>query len=230
MLKFGLVEGGVRGVMSCLHDVLGPDATILMPAFTFSFGESRVWDYNNSKSEVGALSEYFRKQEGTERTIHPFHSLSVSGKESEQFLSCKNLSSFGDGSPYDLLYESEAINIGLVTEFIGGATFLHHTEEIAQVPYRSYKDFEGDVFDRNGKKLCNTYKMYAREISRSHVYDNEWDKVWSHFVSEKLVIRENLNGANLFAFDIKSTHDNFLKALRDNPYYCAKKHMLSEDS
>lgn len=223
MLKFGIIEGGLPGVMNCLKEVLGPEATILMPTFTFSFGRSRVWDYHTSKSEVGALTEYFRKLPNSMRTIHPFHSLAVAGRIASEFSICTNKSSFGERSPFDLLYEMDAINISLGTEFEGGATFLHHTEEMAQVPYRYYKEFPGEVKDRNGDLLSGAFKMFVRENTETYDYDNKWDHVWDHFISQDLVVHKNLNGANLFAFRIKPTHDNFLKMLKADPFYCAKK-------
>ena len=228
LLKFGVIEGGAAGVIRVIYDVFGADATILMPTFTFAFGENRYWSYLDTKAETGALSEYFRKLPGTERSIHPFHSIAVAGKYSKNFTECKNISSFGKGSPFDVLYEMEAINIALGTEFIGGATFLHHTEEMMQVPYRYYKEFPGTVIDKNGVKLDKTYTMFARIITEQYEYDNDWDLVWGDLVKENLVVRNQLNGANLFSFRIRPTHDSFAKRIAANPFYCAVKILKSE--
>lgn len=227
MLKFGLVEGGLAGVMACLRQALGPRATILMPAFTFSYGRTRLWDYHASKAETGALSEYFRKLPGVRRTLHPFHSFGVDGPQAAAFADCANLSSCGPGSPFALLYEMDAINVALGTEFEGGATFLHHTEEVAQVPYRFYKEFPGDVTGAQGEKLERPYRMFVREITPTHEYDNQWQHVWDDFVADQLVVSGELNGANLFAFRIKPTHNRFLQRLQADPFYCASKRILT---
>ena len=166
--------------MKCLHEVLGDEATILMPAFTLSTGKTRHRDYH-SKAVTGALAEYFRKLRGTLRTIHPFHSLSVAGPKAKDFASCQNLSSFGIGSPFDQLYEKGAFNIALVIRLVGGATFLHHAEEMAQVSYRFYKDFPGEVIAEDGVKRENTYKMFVREIGDTYEYRNEWCHVLGDF-------------------------------------------------
>ena len=47
----------------------------------------------------------------------------------------------------------------LGAEFIGGATFYHHTEEVCEVPYRKYKNFPGKVYDHNDKLVNKTFKM-----------------------------------------------------------------------
>lgn len=223
LLKFGLVEGGVAGVHRCLMDALGDEATLLMPAFTLSFGRSRTWDYHGSPAETGALTEYYRKLPGTRRTVHPMHSLSVSGLHAEAFASCTNLSSFGPGSPYALLVEMDAINIALGTEFEGGATFLHHTEEEAEVPYRFHKEFPGNVVGEDGETLQQVFTMFARDISRTHEYVNDWDPVWNDLVQAGLVTQQSLHGANLLAFEIKPTHEWFLRRLRADPLYCARR-------
>ena len=223
MLKFGLFEGGLPGLMKCLHSVLGTESTILMPTFTLTYGETRTWDYHNSKAETGALCEYFRKLPETLRTIHPFHSMAVSGPLAKRFEQCTNLSSFGENSPYALLYELGAYNIALGIGLVGGATFLHHAEEEAKVPYRLYKEFPGDVFNKDGKKSPNTYKMFVREIATEYEYRNVWDHVLDDFLADDLVVIKNLKGATILSFPIKPAHDRIVERMKQNPFYIAKK-------
>ena len=78
LLKFGIIENGIEGLLKCIVESLSGDTTILMPAFTFGFSETGYWSAKKTKSEMGALTEYFRKQEGTIRTLHPFHSVVAS--------------------------------------------------------------------------------------------------------------------------------------------------------
>ena len=84
MLAFGIFEGGLGGTMKCLHEVLGDEATILMPAFTSSFGKTRHWDYH-SKAETGALAEYSGKLRGILRTIHSFLFIKLCGSKGKGF-------------------------------------------------------------------------------------------------------------------------------------------------
>ncbi len=223
MLRFGLFEGGLAGVVECLHEVLGPQATIAMPAFSFSYGDSRLWDYHKTKAETGALTEYFRRQPSSIRTIHPFHSISVTGPKAGEFAQCRGLSSFGVGSPFALLYDMEAINLSIGIGLVGGATFLHHAEETAMVPYRFHKDFPGEIIDENGKMLTDTYKMFVRKVEDTFEYKNEWDHILGDFVQDGLVEQGSLNGASLLAFRIKPSHDRFIERLKKDPFYCAKK-------
>lgn len=223
MLRFGVIEGGLTGALACLRDLLGPDATILMPAFTFAYGRTRVWDYHASKAETGALTEYFRRQPGVLRSVHPFHSICASGPYAAAFADCADLSSFGPASPFARLLEAEAINLALGTDFVGGATFLHHTEEAARVPYRHDKPFPGEVIDADGLRRPGPYSMYVREIAERHEYANRWDHVWADFVADGLAKQSDAGGVGLFALPIRPTHDRFWERLRDDPYYCAVK-------
>ncbi len=223
VLKFGIFEGGAKGILEVLYEVLGNSATILMPTFTFNYATTKTWDYHASKSEAGALTEFFRKQNTTKRTLHPFHSLAVSGPQKELFLKNKNLSSFGPGSPFEVLYEHSAINIALGIGLVGGATFLHHAEEVANVPYRYHKDFPGVIIDENGKNIEKVFKMFVRKITPEYEFCNTWDHVLPEYRKFSLVQEKKINGADVLVFNIKQCHDHILSIMEKNPYFIAKK-------
>ena len=220
LLRFGLIDGGLPAVLDTLWQVLGPGSSLLMPTFTFSYGQSRHWDLQRSKAETGALSEHFRTQAGTLRTLHPMHSLAVAGPHAQAFADCRALSSFGPGSPFALLYDLDAWNIGLGTDFVGGATFLHHAEQMAAVPYRFHKPFPGRVCGADGQPLPQTFTMFAREIGADHAYSNRWDHVWHDMCAQGLVRQPQ---PTAFAMRIRPAHDWLLARLQANPYHCAER-------
>jgi aminoglycoside 3-N-acetyltransferase len=222
LLKFGIIEKGVAGFYQCIEDVLGPDATIVMPAFSFSFQQTKQWFAASSKSNMGALTEYFRNNEASGRTINPFHSVSVKGKYASKFLSCNCNSSFGKGSPFELLCDMEAINLALGIDYIGGTTFMHYTEEVAQVPYRFYKTLSGEVFDQNGDLIQESFKMYLRIITDEYEYENDWPKIFTELTQEGYFNHQMLGLAQIIKSDIKKTHKAFLNKILENPYYAAR--------
>ena len=77
LLIFDQFNFSIEDLWDVLHKTLGNNKTYLMPTFTFSFTKKKIWDYNNSKSETGALTEFFRKKIAKKRTVHPLHSLCV---------------------------------------------------------------------------------------------------------------------------------------------------------
>lgn len=50
-------------------------STICMPTFTFSFCNGKDYDPRHSGSKMGALNEYFRKQDGVIRSVDPLMSV-----------------------------------------------------------------------------------------------------------------------------------------------------------
>ena len=211
LLKFGIIENGIKGILKCIMESLVGDTTILMPAFTFGFSDTKYWSAKETKSEMGVLTEYFRNLNDTVRTIHPFHSVLAYGKYAKYFVECTSLSSFGKDSPFEKLLNLDAYNLSLGTEFIGGATFVHHTEEVCQVPYRYYKEFPGMVYDMNEKKVDKIFKMYVRKITATYDYENDWDKVFRDLCNEGCFKVEILNGAKIILSSIKNTHNVFKK-------------------
>jgi len=222
LLKFGLIEGGAQGIYNCISRALGPDATIAMPAFTFSFGISRVWDAKSTPSEMGALTEYFRKNIATARSIHPFHSICAVGPRADEITSGLCASSFGEQSAFQMLYDHDALNLSIGTEFIGGATFLHIGEEQVGVPYRFMKPFPGEVRDFNGQIVDTTFEMYCREITETHEYDNVWEGCWEDLNRKNLFATTQFKGAMLALSNIQQTLETFKGFLKADPYYCAK--------
>lgn len=217
----GLIEDGLPGLYRCLTETLGSDATILMPTFSFRFGQSRHWDYWGTPSETGALTEYMRKLPETVRTIHPFHSVCGAGRYHARFAACENASSFGPDSPFQLLYDMDALNLSLGAPFVGGATFLHHVEEVLKVPYRASEDFPGNVYDRFGRRVDRTFCMYARIQTAEYQYVNVWDHVWEDLCNEGLFVRTVLGAAPIHLCRIRKTHDSFARHILADPFYAA---------
>jgi aminoglycoside 3-N-acetyltransferase len=222
LIKFGAIEGGAKGVFDVIQEVLGADATIVMPSFSFDFSETEKWHRDTTKSKMGALTEYFRKLQNVYRTIHPFHSVCVIGKHQTLFKKCNNLSSFGPGSPFELLMDLDALNLAIGTEYVGGSTFLHHVEEISQVPYRTYKTFPGKVYDNDNNELTDKYKMYVRIITDEYEYDNDWEKIFGDLENVASIKNHKLHGANFYLVNIREVSAAFQEKILSNPFYPSK--------
>ncbi|MDO8605357.1 MAG: AAC(3) family N-acetyltransferase [Phaeospirillum sp.] len=222
MIKFGLLEGGSAGLLDVLRDVLGPDATLVMPAFTLSFGRSRVWHAADSKSEMGVFTEFFRTQPGVKRNIHPFHSVCAQGPLADAVVAGLCPSSFGPGSAYDRLYDLDALNLSIGTEFVGGATYLHMGEERARVPYRFMKEFPGEVRDATGGLIDMTFTMYARTMTDEYEYDTDWSLWWDELTEHGCFRTADLKGAMFCLSEIKKTLGVFETLILADPFRHAR--------
>ena len=223
LLRFGIFEGGVEGFFNCIMDSLRGDCTVLMPAFNSNFEKTRKWFACKTKSEAGILTEYFRGLPNTVRTIHPFHSVIAYGKFADDFLQCRSRSSFGKDSVFDLLLKLNAYNLSLGVGFVGGATFVHHVEEVCQVPYRHYKEFPGDVYDLEDKRISQVFRMYVRKITDFYEYENNWERAFKDLSNENCFQIDFLNIAEIMLSSIKYTSNILMGYINEDPFYAARK-------
>jgi aminoglycoside 3-N-acetyltransferase len=222
LLRFGIIEGGVRALLELLIKQFGTEGTLCMPTFTFSYPKRKYWHALQSKSEAGSLTEYFRKREGVVRSLHPFHSICTIGPNAPYLISEISDSSFGPKSPFAKLFELNAFNISLGTNFIGGATYLHHTEESTRVPYRFYKKFPGSVFDISGQSVENEFSMYVRRMSGEYEYKENWEAVWERFEQTDLFKPFHINDVPGSVSSIRDTHSYFRSMLLAEPFFATK--------
>ena len=65
-------------------------STIIIPSFTFDFSKTRIFHTHQSKPSFGSFSQYLFKRRDISRSIHPFYSFFVFGKDKDKFLeSCE---------------------------------------------------------------------------------------------------------------------------------------------
>ena len=84
--RFGYIEGGADGLIDTLLDLLGPDGTLMMPAFAFAWLGRPPFDPALSPSRVGAVTDRFWRRAGVRRSLHPTHSFAASGRLAAQLL------------------------------------------------------------------------------------------------------------------------------------------------
>ena len=102
--SFGYVDGGAMAVIDAFREVLS-DGTLCFPALRQNdFGNSyNNWDIKNTPSDVGFLSETFRKMDGVLRSDQETHSVTAIGVNAE-FIT----SGHRDGKPRICLYGNQA--------------------------------------------------------------------------------------------------------------------------
>lgn len=156
---------------------IGKKGVILVPAFTYTFCNKRVFSYKDS-SEVGQFSEEVRKI-FKKRTIHPIFSFTVIGNY-KLYKDISHSECFGSNSIFDHFMRNNGKIICLGTGF-DVITFIHHVEEILQVKYRKYKIFNGLIkinkkeekisvryFVRKNKKIKNNFTKFEKNLKRKN--------------------------------------------------------------
>ena len=82
---------------------VGNNGTILIPTYNWDFCRNIKFDYINTKSLCGALSNFCLKRKDFKRTRHPIYSLAVYGKFKNYLFNLNNTSAWGENSPFDFI-------------------------------------------------------------------------------------------------------------------------------
>lgn len=84
--RYGYVEGGADSLIDTLLSLLGPEGTLVMPTFTFSWLGRLPYDPQTTPSRVGAITDCFWRRPGVVRSPHPTHSFAAVGKHASALL------------------------------------------------------------------------------------------------------------------------------------------------
>jgi aminoglycoside 3-N-acetyltransferase len=113
--SLGYVENGPRTVIEALYQSVSPGGTVVFPAYYLPGGtiyetckiKDYIFDPRVHGTRLGRLPEEFLKFPGVERSLHPTHSVAALGRHARYLTEGHHLaaSTFGKGSPWDLLIE-----------------------------------------------------------------------------------------------------------------------------
>ena len=192
------------------------NGTLLIPTFTYKFCQNGIYDKNNSKCEVGALGEYFRKCEGVLRSDDPIFNFAILGKNTKEY-SLEHNSCFGKNSTFEMLVKNNAKIVAFGSTNMGTYTLAHYTEEILQVPYRYYKDFSGITVDKHGEQKSCLIKYFVRNL-------DEKRSIVSIEKSKNLLLKEgvlkiaSLGGGEIGVMNAKDFFDATFECMKKDPY------------
>lgn len=136
-----MYSGGVMQFATMLLDFCGADRTLVMPAFTFGppgrdivdhFAANPHFDARRQPSQMGLLSEIFRRTPGVNRSLHPTHSVCALGPHAREITSEHHLaqSTFGARSPFAKMADLDTIIVGLGKPYYRCLTQIHAAEDL----------------------------------------------------------------------------------------------------
>ena len=133
--SFGWINGGADTIIDNALSVLGPSGTISVPTFVQKVnGKSatyrqrkEAWDIESSPSDVGYITEVFRKRKEAVRSDHCCDSLAAIGDEAASVMSAHATAhsrpspwderAFGHNSPWDWLAKRNALYLLMGVDF-----------------------------------------------------------------------------------------------------------------
>jgi len=208
----------MNSIIEMFKDLVGETGTIVMPTFTYSFCKGQEYDVNESRSTVGALTEFFRKTEGVVRTIHPLFSVAIWGGNKE-FLKNVSHDSFGIDSIFDKIKKINSKMVAFGSTFSQSFTFIHHIEQIHGVPHRFIKTFEGIIRNGKSKKKSNA-DYYVRYLDKN--VNPNFDNFETYLLSKQLMEKRYIGNASILVVDTKTIFEEGMKQLEQDVFYFLK--------
>jgi len=170
---------------NCLLSTMN-GSTLLMPTMTWRTvtPEQPVFDEKQTPSHTGILSEVFRLNYSTNRSLHPTHSVAGAGPLSQILLGShhKGTTPCASNSPYGLMrdYDAYALflgNAGSIGLGLEVCTAIHHCEEVMApllyvLPHsqseryllRDRNGFTIEVETRRHKKIKRNFKKFESTL------------------------------------------------------------------
>lgn len=221
--SLGGLEGGIQTLIDAMMAVIGDNGTLIAPTLSFKFvtADNPVFDYVNTPSGVGAISEFVRCMEGARRSIHPTHSCTCYGYKQDWYAQGheNDRTPVGKNSPFHKLYED-----GGKVLFLGCGlkpnTSFHGIEEEFGCSYviteKAYpytivlpdKTYEVDMYRHN---------------FHAHGYAQRYDRL-ENVLDPKYMPKGTVHGASCCLIDAPAMWKAGLEAMKkDELYFVDKK-------
>ena len=166
--------GTPRDVVACLVGAVGYQGNLLMvslPFRTSAYEHLRsdpVFDVRRTVSQMGIVSEVFRRRSDVRRSLHPTHPVLARGKDADWLVRDheKSLAPCGPESPFGRLRERGGKVLFFDVPF-ANFTFLHYLEDLLEgsVPFPIYREgtMRARILDHEGRPGTVETKVFSEE-------------------------------------------------------------------
>ncbi|UZR94715.1 AAC(3) family N-acetyltransferase [Chondrinema litorale] len=208
-----------KTVIDGVIKAIGKGGTLLVPSLTYDIvnKENPVFDRQETPSNVGAISEYFRTMPGTYRSLSPTHSVCGIGRDAKALLEKHHLDNtpVGENSPFRLLpkYGGKILFIGCGLK---PNTSMHAVEELLEPPYL-FEDYVNFKIVSNGSAMD---KLVRRHNFKG--YEQRYDRV-ANLLSKRELKKGRVLSAEVFLIDAVALWEKAYLKLRENPLYFVDK-------
>jgi aminoglycoside 3-N-acetyltransferase len=222
--RIGLVQGckkreeNLAVYYSALCKSVGKEGTIAALACTESFARKRTFDYDNSPSEQGVLSEYIRTRAESLRSLHPLLSVCAVGKRASDICGNNSRSAFGWDSPFERLhrYKAKAVCIGVD---LLAMTFVHHVEQFYGVPYGYTKEWDGKII-KGGQEIKKRFTAFVRYLDCGIEYD--FSRLQERLFEKGFAQKSKLGYGNIYSVALDDVFSEGIEYLEEDIFFFLK--------
>jgi aminoglycoside 3-N-acetyltransferase len=219
LLSFGQIEGGVATVFDVLMDAVGKQGTVVAPSYTLS--RETVYDLRSTPSEgVGALPEYMRTLPAVIRSACTMHNHVGLGSRVDVLKVSDGKASFGTGSDFEAFLDAGFRLLLLGLSMNEGATFIHHIEALAQVPYREWMELPRQYVAPDGEVRVTTCHYYGRP--KHLVVEENFDSLEPVLLEAGLMTRVDTHFGGSRLVGLRELFEYGTVALQRDPYSLVK--------
>lgn len=215
--KIGFVEGGAATVLNALFEVVGEEGTLLFPSFPAKgrnkthLEEHPFFDIKNTPSQMGSITEYFRKLENVHRSFHPTDPICAKGPLAEYFTNSHfgQLTPYNENSPFRKLCKKKGKILMLGTTLNGACTNLHTLEDAVNFKYPVYDaiEFEVKMIDELGKE----HKMKTKVHNPDYSAKRNCDALKPMFEKEGVLVNGMVGEAKTMLIDAQKMLEVMIK-------------------
>ena len=213
-----MYQGNALELVNALIAFCGPQRTLVMPAFNFggdgegareAFKKSPLFDLRRAPSQMGLLTELFRRSKGVVQSRHPVYRIAALGPHAEALIRDHDLAPSGMGkrTPFDYmaLHNAQIIGIGKSFQVM---TQVHQVESLLgddwPAPQTPVPNLTVTVVDKSGE--------IDMEIGGSH---QQWNfNIWKlrEIMPANSLKEWHFHNCPMFATRAKDVTDRLVEA------------------
>ncbi|MCK4920945.1 MAG: AAC(3) family N-acetyltransferase [Bacteroidales bacterium] len=203
---------------------LSNNMAIWMPSFNYDFCKGKEFSIKETPSQLGVLSEYFRKEISEWRTHTPVFSFSGTGDKPYLSVS-ETIDPFNSDSAFHLMNNNDSLLMHYGSEF-KHTTFIHYIERMSgNLQYRYDKIFKGYVLFPDNIRKKVKFLFHVRPLGYHLDYD--WDKITSDLKENNILYHFSEKETNILLLNIGEMTDFLLRKVAEDNLYLLDQESLN---
>lgn len=210
-------KGEIDGnqIIDEIYNYIGDEGTLIFPTYNWGFCKGETFDYANTISQTGTLTNIALKRDDFIRSKHPIYSVVVKGKYANKLYSLDYKESFGANSIFEFLHQNNGKMLLIDIDYNKCFTYVHYVEKMIGVNYRYEKDFTSKYIDELGEEDIKTYSMYVRDLDLNFVNDiNRIGNILEENEIARKVISEDNN--EIISIDLDKSYSVIAEDIKNN--------------